>query len=128
FAGVVAVVANRTVPPLGVRAEVLTVNGMAVGRLTIPSPGGFVEGVTLQNLLVTEPRPRNPLLADALKRIGLAERTGRGIDLIFQGLLRYGRPAPDYSRSTTHAVVVMLPGGAADVGLLRTIIGEEKRL
>jgi ATP-dependent DNA helicase RecG len=36
FAGVVALVANRTVPPLGVRAEVLTVNGMAVGRLTIP--------------------------------------------------------------------------------------------
>jgi ATP-dependent DNA helicase RecG len=45
--------------------------------LTISNPGGFVEGVTLENLLVTEPRPRNPLLADISKRIGLAERTGR---------------------------------------------------
>jgi ATP-dependent DNA helicase RecG len=75
-----------------------------------------------------EPRPRNPLLADAIKRIGLAERTGRGIDLIFQGLLRYGRPAPDYRRSNSNSVVVMLPGGEADVGILETIIEEENRL
>ena len=54
----------------------------------ISNPGGFVEGVTLNNLLVTEPRPRNPLLADVAKRIGLAERTGRGVDLIYRGLLR----------------------------------------
>jgi ATP-dependent DNA helicase RecG len=59
--------------------------------MTISSPGGFVEGVSLQNLLVTEPRPRNPLLADIAKRIGMAERTGRGIDRIFEGVLRYGR-------------------------------------
>lgn len=51
--------------------------------MTLSNPGGFVEGVTLENLLVTDPRPRNPLLADIAKRLGLAERTGRGIDLIF---------------------------------------------
>lgn len=28
--------------------------------LTVSNPGGFVEGVTLDNLLTTEPRPRNP--------------------------------------------------------------------
>ncbi len=86
--------------------------------IVVSNPGGFVEGVTLENLLVVEPRPRNPLLADAIKRIGLAERTGRGIDLIFQGLLRYGRPAPDYRRSDSKSVVVILPGGEADVGTL----------
>ena len=42
--------------------------------LVVSNPGGFVEGVTLDNLLVVEPRPRNPQLADAFKRIGLAER------------------------------------------------------
>ena len=52
--------------------------------LSISNPGGFVEGVSLDNLLVVEPRPRNPNLADAIKRIGLAERTGRGVDLIFR--------------------------------------------
>ncbi len=96
--------------------------------IVVSNPGGFVEGVTLDNLLVVEPRPRNPLLADAIKRIGLAERTGRGIDLIYQGLLRYGRPAPDYRRSDSQSVVVVLPGGEADLGILQVVIEEEKRL
>ncbi len=96
-------------------------------RIVVSNPGGFVEGVTLDNLLVVEPRPRNPLLADAMKRIGLAERTGRGVDLIFQGMLRYGRRAPDYSRSDAHSVVVELSGGEADIGMLRLVLEEEKR-
>lgn len=40
-------------------------------RIEISNPGGFIEGVTLSNLLVTPPRPRNPRLADVFKRIGL---------------------------------------------------------
>ena len=32
--------------------------------LSISNPGGFVEGVNLDNLLVAKPHPRNPLLAD----------------------------------------------------------------
>lgn len=40
------------------------------------NPGGRVEGVTLANLLTTEPRPRNPRLADAMKRVGVVERYG----------------------------------------------------
>ena len=65
--------------------------------LSISSPGGFIEGVTVDNLLTAAPKSRNSCLADAIKRIGLAERTGRGVDRIFEGLLKYGRPAPDYS-------------------------------
>ena len=96
--------------------------------LVISNPGGFVEGVTLKNLLVVEPKPRNPVLADAVKRIGLAERTGRGVDLIYQGLLRYGRPEPDYSRSNLTTVVVRLSSAAADVGFLRMILEAEERI
>ena len=95
--------------------------------LTISSPGGFVEGVTLKNLLVVEPKPRNPLLADSFKRIGLAERTGRGVDLIFQGLLRYGRPEPDYSRSDSSQVVVRFSSASADLDFLRMILEIEER-
>ncbi|MBI3302606.1 MAG: putative DNA binding domain-containing protein, partial [Deltaproteobacteria bacterium] len=95
-------------------------------RLTISNPGGFVEGVTLDNLLVVEPKPRNPLLADAMKRIGLAERTGRGVDLIYEGLLRYGRPAPDYSRSDPTTVVVHLSSEKADIPFLRMVVEEEE--
>ena len=36
--------------------------------LTISNPGGFIEGVTIENLLTAEPHGRNPALADVLKR------------------------------------------------------------
>ncbi len=96
--------------------------------LVISNPGGFVEGVTLENLLTTEPRPRNPLLADVFKRIGLVERTGRGVDLIYRGLLRYGRPPPDYSSSGSHGVVLRLPTSDADTEFLRLVMEEESRI
>lgn len=47
--------------------------------------------------------------------------------VIYQGLLRFGRALPDYSRSDAHSVVVMLPGGEADIGLLRIIVEQENR-
>ena len=93
----------------------------------ISNPGGLVEGVTLENLLVTEPRPRNPLLADAFKRLGLVERTGRGVSIIYEGMLRYGRPPPDYGRTTRTSVVLQLPGGEADLTFLELVIEEEQR-
>jgi ATP-dependent DNA helicase RecG len=96
--------------------------------LTLSNPGGFVEGVTLDNLIVTEPRPRNPRLADIMKRVGIAERTARGVDLIYQGLLRYGRPAPDYSASGSATVVLRLSSGAADLPFIELILEEERRL
>lgn len=71
--------------------------------------------------------PNFSSLADAIKRIGLAERTGRGVDLIYQGLLRYGRTPPGYSRTSRQAIVVALSGGAADTGLLRLVVEEENR-
>jgi ATP-dependent DNA helicase RecG len=95
--------------------------------LTITSPGGFVEGVTLQNLLVAPPRSRNPFLADIVKRIGLAERTGRGIDRIFEGMLRYGRPAPDYSMSDIYSVVLLMSRADADTAFLEMILAYEAR-
>jgi len=95
--------------------------------LSVSNQGVFVEGVALDNLLTVEPRPRNPLLADIVKRIGLAERTGRGVNLIFQGLLRYGRPAPDYSSSNSTSVVLKMSNAAADTEFLRMILNEESR-
>lgn len=95
--------------------------------LVISNPGGLVEGVTLVNLLVTEPRPRNPALADAMKRIGIVERSGRGVDTIYRGLLRFGRPAPDYSRTDAQSVVLCLPTEDADLAFLKLVVDEENR-
>ena len=96
--------------------------------LSISNPGGFVDGVTLENLLVADPRSRNPLLADIIKRIGLAERTGRGIDRIFEGMLRYGRPAPDYSMSNAFTVSVQMVNAAADLDFLKMVVEQEDKL
>jgi ATP-dependent DNA helicase RecG len=96
-------------------------------ELMISNPGGFVAGVTIENLLVVPPKPRNPLLADAFKRLGLAERTGRGVDKIFAGLLRYGRPPPSYSSTTGHTVVVRLSCSEADLAFLRMVVEAESR-
>lgn len=85
--------------------------------LLVSNPGGFPEGVTLDNLLVTPPRPRNPVLADAFQRAGLVDRTSRGIDRAFASQLRIGRSAPDYTQSTTNAVVVRVDAGPPDIGL-----------
>lgn len=96
--------------------------------LSISNPGGFVEGVTLDNLLVADPRSRNPLLADVIKRIGLAERTGRGIDRIYEGMLRYGRPAPDYSMSDEFTVSVQMVNAVADLDFLKMVVEQEDKL
>ncbi len=93
-------------------------------RIEISSPGGFPEGVRLDNLLVTAPRPRNPLLADAFKRAGIVERTARGIDTIYYEQLRNGRPAPSYERSDNAGVVVSIPGGEASLDFVRLLVTE----
>ncbi|MHB8181806.1 MAG: ATP-binding protein [Acidithiobacillus ferrivorans] len=95
--------------------------------LTVSNPGGLVEGVTLQNLLTTEPRPRNPALADAMKRIGIVERSGRGVDKIYRGMLRFGRPEPDYSRTDDYGVVLQLATVDADEVFLQLVVEQENR-
>lgn len=96
--------------------------------LTISNPGGFIEGVSIKNLLTAEPHGRNPQLADALKRIGLAERTGRGIDRIYEGSLVYGNPLPDYTNSTSVTVSLFIPRSRPDKQLAKLVSDEQNRL
>ena len=96
--------------------------------LTISSPGGFIEGVNLKNLLSVEPHGRNQVLADALKRIGLAEKTGRGIDRIYEGSIVYGRPLPDYSETTSTCVKLFIQRAEPDLAFTKMISNEENRL
>jgi ATP-dependent DNA helicase RecG len=95
--------------------------------LHLSNPGGFIEGLGVDNLLVAQPGSRNPLLANILKRLGLAESSGRGIDRIFAGTLRYGRPAPDYSSSDQYTVSVDIPSGPADFDFLKMVLKLETK-
>jgi ATP-dependent DNA helicase RecG len=94
----------------------------------VTNPGGFVVGVHAGNLLVAAPRPRNPLLADAFKRVGLVERTGRGVSIIYAGQLQNGRRPPDYGRSTEVSVTVTLDSGPADLDFVLLSIQANRRL
>lgn len=93
-------------------------------ELRIDNPGGFPPGVTLQNLLDVS-KPRSRTLADTFKRAGLVERSGRGVSRMHEGLLRIGREAPDYSRSTGVHVAVSFSTGHADLEMARFIAASE---
>ena len=85
-----------------------------------------MHGVTYENLLGVEPTPRNPRLADVFKRLGLSERTGRGVDIIYEGTLRYGRPPPSYRGSTAQSVIVAIDARLADLKFVQAVVEEER--
>lgn len=95
-------------------------------HLFLSNPGGFLEGITLDNLLVHEPKPRNPRLAEAFRRIGLVEKTGRGIDKIYLGQLWYGRPLPDYAASDQEGVRLILRGGGVSLEFAAFVYEQDK--
>lgn len=95
--------------------------------LTVASPGGFPDGITVHNLL-RDNKPRSPLLAEAFKRAGLVERSGRGVNRMVAETLRLGRTPPDYSRSNSSRVAAVFSLGAADLSLARYVAEEERRL
>jgi ATP-dependent DNA helicase RecG len=95
-------------------------------RLEIISPGGFPAGVTAENIL-TQQRPRNRCLAEALGRVGLIERAGQGVNLMYEQALRQGKQLPSFAGSTAHEVRLVIHGTVANPALIAVLekIGEE---
>jgi ATP-dependent DNA helicase RecG len=100
---------------------------VADDAVSVVSPGGFPRGVRLDNFL-DESRPRSRVLANAFKRAGLVERTGRGIPRMFSSTLRIGRDAPDFSRTSSESVSVVFSTAAADTALARFVLERERGL
>ncbi len=100
---------------------------MTENALEVANPGGLPAGVPVDNILRMS-NARSPRLAEAFKRVGLVERTGRGVDRMFSTLLRIGREQPDYSLTTDESVRAVIPVASADRALARYIIERENRL
>ena len=67
-------------------------------RLEIESPGGLLPGMTPEQLRTGgESRPRNPVIAGALRRMGLMAPAGRGLALIRDETARLGSPPPEFA-------------------------------
>lgn len=75
--------------------------------LEVTSPGGFIGGITPQNVLRHPPVHRNELLSRAFQTIGLVNRVGLGVDRIYEGLLRLGKDVPRYSADEAHVRLVI---------------------
>lgn len=76
-------------------------------RAVVSSPGGFIRGVTPENVLRHPPARRNPLLADVLQTLGFVNRAGLGVDRIYEELLRLGKGRPRYEADESHVSLVL---------------------
>jgi ATP-dependent DNA helicase RecG len=63
-------------------------------RIEIGNPGGFIGGISPDNILHHPPVARNPRLVDALTRLRLINRSNLGIQRIFSALLIEGKSPP----------------------------------
>lgn len=89
-------------------------------QLSVVSPGPLVSGVTPENILTTPSRPRSKCLAAACRTLGMAEETGRGVDRIYQELIRAGKDVPRIEDSGL-AVRVTLAGGPPKANIARAV-------
>ncbi|MEW5807412.1 MAG: ATP-binding protein [Acidobacteriota bacterium] len=94
-------------------------------RLEVISPGGFIGGITPENVLRHPPVHRNELLARTFQTIGLVNRIGLGVDRIYEGLLRLGKDIPRYAADEAH-VQLVIPLETHD-GFAIFVAGEERR-
>jgi len=95
--------------------------------MEVSSPGGFPAGITPQNVLWRQ-SPRNRRLAETLAKCGLVERSGQGVNLMFEESIKESKPLPDYSGSDDFTVDLFVRGEIQDPQFLRFLekIGTEK--
>ncbi len=95
-------------------------------RLEIDSPGGLPLGITLDNILDRQ-NPRNRRVAEILTKCGLVERSGQGMNLIYEELIKQSKPSPDFARTDQFQVGITLHGTVQDPAFVRFVekVGKE---
>lgn len=95
--------------------------------LVIESPGGLPPGVTVDDILWKQ-APRNRRICEAFQRCGLVERSGQGMDRIYEECIRNGKPLPSFVGTDDYQVVVTLRGGVEDPRTIQFLerIGQER--
>ena len=96
-------------------------------RLVIESPGGFPNGISLDNILDRQV-PRNRRIAEILSLCGLVERSGQGMNLIYELSIKEAKQLPDFSGTDADFVSITLHGLIIDTKMLSHInqIGNER--
>ena len=82
-------------------------------KISIQSPGGFVNGVNPDNILERS-EWRNRRIAEIFQLAGLVERSGQGMDMIFDNTIREGKGLPNFLGTDNHSVVLNIPAEVKD--------------
>lgn len=89
-------------------------------RLVVESPGGLPFGITLDNILDRQ-LPRNRRIAEILSLCGMVERSGQGMNLMFELSVQEAKPLPDFTGTDDFFVSVTLNGLIIDKAMLSVI-------
>lgn len=89
-------------------------------RLVVESPGGFPFGITLDNVLDRQ-LPRNRCIAEIFALCGMVERSGQGMNLMFELSVQEAKPLPDFTGTDDFFVIVTLNGLILDKAMLSVI-------
>lgn len=87
-------------------------------RLEIVSPGGFPPGINERNILDKQ-APRNRRIAEVLVKCGFVERSGQGVNLMFEHCIRESKPRPDFAGTDEYQVFLTLRGEVQNPLFLR---------
>ena len=95
-------------------------------RLVMESPGGFPVGINEQNILDRQ-SPRNRRIADIFAKCGLVERSGQGMNLMYELCIQESKSTPDFTGSDQYQIVLNLDGEIQDPRFLQFLekVGKE---
>lgn len=98
-------------------------------EFVIESPGGFLPGITPENVLHKR-EWRNRCIAETFEKAGLVERAGQGMDDIFEGTIREGKGMPDLYGSDEYSVRLKIPAQVKDKNFILFLerIASEKQI
>ena len=93
-------------------------------KVIIENPGGFLDGITADNIITHPSSPRNKLIAETLQNLRYVQRTGQGVDIIYKEMVTMGKPYPSY-RMFNDAVQLTIGSAMEEPNFVEFIIKEQ---
>jgi len=94
-------------------------------KLEVGNPGGFIGGVSPDNILHHDPVARNPHLVDVLTRLRLVNRSNLGVPRMFHSMLVEGKEPPVIEGRGESVKVTFLAGDISTP--FRAFVAEESK-
>lgn len=95
-------------------------------RIVIENPGGFLNGITENNIITHPSVPRNKLIAETLQNLKYVQRTGQGVDIMFKDMVSLGKPYPRY-KSFNDAVSLTIYNAIDNTEFVKFIVETQEK-